>query len=454
MNLYITKDDYYDSLVANVLKDVYEINYLSNSKNIEIDPNKIFDSNFIIHFNNTSINNNINNICSINIIYDCKLFPLQFEPNLNYYIIYVNNDNCLDNTFTHNLNNNYTQYDLKIILNKIFFNWFNYKNVFELKIHKNIKKIKNIIDSDSNYNITTIKKTDIYNREIHNRTYTLVKYLNTYGMDGVNYYANFHDNFNNFNWVKNLNFPIFGYNRHFTNKKSILFQLENYHCKNTLLSYKIKINEIPFNEKNNNKCVGYFSQMGSCTRDDNWYQFELLNNTEANTYDNNFLCLSNFDRFSFCYKYINNDLFEIGLLNNNKSQIITKFFPWLIKDKKDLNYLNKSLFHIYLNGNDTGTSIFWQLLYFNVVFIPYPFEYQNIFMYGLQPYVHFVPISNKFFDIEDKLKFMMNNIELCKKIAHYSHNYIKIFIENNCDFLDLISIETIKIYNTFLVQNS
>ena len=48
----------------------------------------------------------------------------------------------------------------------------------------------------------------------------------------------------------------------------------------------------------------------------------------------------------------------------------------------------------------------------------------------------------------------MNNIELCEKIATNAHNYIKIFIENDCEFLDLISSETIKIYNTFISMNN
>lgn len=451
MNIYLYEDEnydkYYENLLISNLKYVYEITKLTN-KNDTIHINKIFDTNIIIKFNDISLCNNNENICIINIIYKKDLFLINFEPNCNYYVIYINNDTYVNNIFTYNFIKEEINNKLNLILNKIFFNWFNYKNIFSLKIYKNIKKNNNNDSSE----VININSNDLFNKEKHKRSYTLVTYLNKYGISDIIYNAYFDDNFNNFTWVKNIDFPIFGFNRHYTNNKCILFQLKDYQDKNTLLSYN-KILDIPFNLKIKDKCVGYFSQMGSYTIDDNWYQYELLD-IKDETYDINFLCLSNFDRFSFCYKYINNDLFELGLINNNKSKIVSTHFPWLIKQKKDLNYLNKYMFHIYLNGNDWGTSLFWQLLCFNVVFIPFPFEYQSIFMYGLQPYTHFVPISNKLFDIEEKLKFMMNNIELCEKIATNAHNYIKIFIENDCEFLDLISSETIKIYNTFISMNN
>ena len=447
MNIYICKDEQYGDLIINKLKDVYEINQITNSNN-EIDMSKTFDTNFIIKFNDSSLFNNNKKVCIINIIYNKDLFLLNFCSNCNYYIIYIDNLYYSHSIFTYNFINKEIYNRVKIILNKIFFNWFNYKYIFELQLNKNIKKT-NINNSSF---ILPNKHNDKYNKEKHGRSSTLFSYLNDYGINEASYYTYFDDNFNNFDWVKNSKFPIFGFNRHYSNNNCILFQLEKYQDKSTLLSYKDKITYIPFNEKIKTKCIGYFSQMGSYTRNNNWYQFEILNFTEPLTYDENFLLLSNFDRFSFCYEYTNNELFEVGLIENNKSSIVSKNFPWLIKEKKTLNYLNKYMFHICLNGNDLASSMFWQLLNFNVVFIPFPFEYQSIFMYGLQPYIHFIPISNKLFDIEEKLKFMMNNSELCEKIAFNAHNYIKIFIDNECEFLDLISIDTVKIYNTFFIE--
>lgn len=454
MNIYIHEDECYGDLVIHNLNNVYEIKQLPNNNedndtNYKIDIGKIFDTNIIIKFNDILIQNDNENICIINIIYNKDLFSINFNPNCNYYIIYINNDNYTNSVFTYNFINEEIDNKIKLVLNRCFFNWFNYKPIFGSKLHKNIKK------SNSNYysDLITIQNDDVFDQQKHKRTYTLTKYVNKYGLNNIIYYAYSHDNFNNFNWVKNTEFPIFGHNRHYTNNKCILFQQVNYQDKRTLLSYKNQIIDIPLSEKNKEKCVGYYSQMGSCTRDDGWYHFQRLDDQDE-TYDTTFLRLSNFDRFSFCYKYINNNLFDLGLINTNNSTIVTKHFPWLIKEKKDLNYINKYLFHICLNGNDWGTSLFWQLLYFNIVFIPFPFEYQSIFMYGLQPYVHFIPISNKLFDIEEKLKHMMNNIELCEKIATNAHNYIKIFIENDCEFLDLISIDTIQIYHTLLANNN
>jgi hypothetical protein len=431
MNIYLYEDAKYGDFIKSNL-DVYEITKTTND---EIHPSKMFDTNVIIKFNDPSLCNDTK-VCIINIIYNKNLFSHHFKPDCNYYIIYIDNDDYSNDTFTYNLIH---KERIKLILNQIFFNWFNYRHIFEVGMHKNIKK------TNINYSsfILSCKSTDTYTKE-NGRYYCFFNYLKKYGLTDSNYYFNFCDNLNNFDWIKSTTFPIFGFNRHHTNKKCILFQLVNYQDKSTLLSYKINV---PFHEKIK-KCAGYFSQMGSCTRDNNWYHFQTLDMKD--TYDTNFLLLSNFDRFSFCYKYIKNELFDVGLIRNDKNKIVSNFFPWLIKERKSINELNQYMFHICLNGNDLGSSMFWQLLSFNVVFIPFPFEYQSIFLYGLQPYIHFVPISNKLFDVEEKLKYMLNNIELCEKIANNAHNYCKLFIENDCEFLDLISIDTIQTYNTFL----
>jgi hypothetical protein len=333
------------------------------------------------------------------------------------------------------------------------FLWFNYKPLYKSGIIHNSTALLETNQSDykqydTHYIFTkSLIDTKEFKKESE-RGYFLHKYIETCGIHGVNYIKYSYDNFNNFTWLKNFEYPIFGFNRHYSNRNCILFQLENYIDNTTLLNYKIY--NIPFQSKIK-KIVGYYSQFGSYTRDDNWYHFQRIDQlfeSQPNvSYDIAFLCLSNFDRFKACYNYNNNELFELGLVNNNDSSIINKYFPWLIKEKKSIEYLCQYMFHLYLGGNDWGTSLFWQLLNFNVVFMPYPFEYESVLMYGLVPYEHFVPISNKLFDLEDKLKYMIDRPDLCEKIAHKAHNYIIQFTNNDCEFLDLISRETIRVFN-------
>lgn len=433
------------------------------------------------------------NKCFINIIYNKDKYNYQ-NININYHIIFItpspreiisedplhpkilsdrcNNDNYGPTVFTRKLKlkdnfseiseinttttSNHEYNDLLLEINKILFLWFNYRPLYQTMIlpgnNNKVNTSCNIDVSEFNYQITVIQKGDCYNEEKNLRYKTFHHYVEDYGSNDCKYIIHFSDNFHNFTWLKNLKYPVFGFNRHYTNKKTILFQLMDFQDKKTLLKY-INYN-IPFHSKIK-KLVGYFSQMGSYTRDNSWYQFQLLEKHTLHylkdeiNYDIAFLCFSNFDRFKFCYHYKDHPLFEVGIIDNDMNPLFKKYFSFLIKEKKTIEELSQYMFQICLNGNDWGTSLFWQLLNFNVVFIPYPFEYESIFMYGLEPYEHFVPISNKLFDLEDKIIYMMENIDLCEKIANQAHHYIKIFLNNDCEFLDLISKETIRVYNYY-----
>lgn len=473
------------------INEKYFDNKINNEEMIDNINKIIVNYELIISYNIKSIifNNNVNNKktkykCFINIVYSEKAYYFNYKPNINYFIIYLNKTNHLKTIFSDNIqidfnnifekisqirkNNDNEMYKMSYplllcIINKMFI-WFNYKYLYINDIINNTNEIKNI-NNDSliihnNKLFLKGKKTyfDNTDAEWNRRGKILNNYIQDYGIQNVKYIVHFLDHFDNFNWVEKFKYPIFCFNRSKSNKNGILFQLENYQDFITIRRSKKNI-IIPFRNKIK-KMIGYYSQLGGYSKDDDWFQIgrsdeQIFKNIQNIDYNTAFLLLSNFDRFKVCYNYRNNELFELGLLDNVElGKTFKTFFPFLIKHRKTIEEMCQYMFHLCIGGNDWATSLFWQLCNHNVVFIPYPFEYESIFHFGLQPFVHFVPISNKLFDIEEKLKYMINNIELCEKISTNAYNYSQLFLENNCEFLDNISKNTLEVYNHYYEKST
>lgn len=437
---------YYD-LISDILQNMFNpiIYYSENLCNCD---NIAQNFDLICVFNNKIFDNK--DKCLIRIVYN-SFTHFEELACLNHVILYLNDvklngdDKSKLSPFIKKLDIDldiiYYKNDILLEFNRIAFLWFNFKYVYmnaNINLNKSCEYLQ-IIDKNTNM-LNDTKRGQILNN-----------YIANYGMDDVLYMKRFDDACYNYDWIKLCNQPFFDFNRHFTTKnKVILFQLEKYQDKDTLLKYPICKTKFIHKKK---KLVGMFNMSGAVQRNNNTYwanssiEENILSKIQDVSFDLTFLLYSNFDRFNFVYKYINNDLFDIGFIKNDKAHNFNKFFNYLIKQKKSINEMSEYMFHIYIGGNDLGTSLVWQLLNYNVVFIPYPFEFESIFMYGLEPYEHFIPISNKLFDIEEKLNYMLQNIEMCEKIANKAHNYISIFLNNNCEFLDLISKETIYLYN-------
>ena len=440
------EDSKYSDLISVLLQNMFNpIIYYEISKSDNI--SEKFD--LICVFNDKKIENK--DKCLIRIVYN---FTKSEElTSLNHFIIYLNTvklsgDDMLKiilSPFIKQIDLDIPEYKNNILLefNRIAFLWFNFKYVMNGSINSNINEpCDHLQIMDKNTNIFNDKKRGkIFNT-----------YVQNYGLDDVLYMKRFCDSCCNYDWVKRINQHFFDFNRHYSVKnKVILFQLEKYQDKDTLLKYPIC--NIKFIDKKR-KLIGLFNMAGAVQRNDNVYwahstiENHILSDISNVSFDLTYLLYSNYDRFNFVYKFINHELFDVGFVYDDKLKYFNKYFDFLIRPRKNITEMSEYMFHIYLGGNDWGTSLFWQLLNYNVVFIPYPFEYESIFMYGLEPYEHFIPISNKLFDIEEKLNYALQNIELCEKIANKAHNYISIFLNNNCEFLDLISKETIFMYNS------
>jgi hypothetical protein len=253
------------------------------------------------------------------------------------------------------------------------------------------------------------------------------------------------DNFNNFDWLQKSKLTYFGFNRHVRNKKTILFYLDKYHTLDVLEGNVAECN-VPFSDKKKSM-IGRFSLSGSLTRDNGWYQFDKMsafakdNNIQGH-YDLAYILCSNFPRFRFCFDYRNSKLIDCGFTTCN--DMFLTHFPDLIKDRLPIEEMCQYMFHICLGGNDWGSSLIWQLLNFNVVFIPYPFEFESVLTLGLIPYLHFVPLSSNLCDLDDKLQMMMQNDDLCFKLAANAHEHMKLFLRS--DYHELVGERIVKTY--------
>jgi len=302
-------------------------------------------------------------------------------------------------------------------------------------------------DTISTNNITILgTTTEICNNPYDQRYRTLQKFVTKYcESDKKMILCNMGDNFNNYDWLQESKLTYFGVNRHKRNKKTILFYLDKYHDLKTLIQSKVS-KSIPFEEKKRT-IIARFSVAGSLTRGNGWYQaYNMSKFIENRGLDDDY-CIAynifcNYTRFRFCFDYKNSNIIDCGFVTDDS--IIKKFFPELIKDRLSIENMCEYMFHICLGGNDWGTSLIWQLLNCNVVFIPYPFDFESIFTLGLIPYKHFIPVSHNLNDLDEKIQIMIQNYELCFRVAKSAQMYISQFLDE--DFYELVGERIIKTY--------
>lgn len=276
-----------------------------------------------------------------------------------------------------------------------------------------------------------------------NFIYDMIKKNNLKG----NFYKCFKDNFLvNIDTLTN-NVPIIGFNRgirFINNKKIILFPLDKYQTPDILK--KNYYDEVKFENKKD-KLIWRGSMTGTLnTINGGGYHFHDCHKNLCDDCSLSFFCFMNYDRFKFCYYTQNNNFVDAGFTNNHDN--LRKRYNNLIKNKLTIKELCKYKYHIALNGFDLPTSLPWQLLNNNVTFIPYPFEYESIYTYGLIPWVHFVPIANNFCDFEEKFQTIYYNQNLAKKISKAANKYMLKFMDQK--FFNKFSLNILKKYSNLI----
>jgi hypothetical protein len=103
----------------------------------------------------------------------------------------------------------------------------------------------------------------------------------------------------------------------------------------------------------------------------------------------------------------------------------------------DINYYKKPpvskeqfLNHKYIlsiEGNDNDSGLRWKLNSNSIVLMPNPRCYTWLIESQLSPYVHYVPVSNDFSDLQEKFEWCQDNQQECLEIINNAHKYMQQF---------------------------
>ena len=121
-----------------------------------------------------------------------------------------------------------------------------------------------------------------------------------------------------------------------------------------------------------------------------------------------------------------------------KSKFADVGFSEVIQDKKNYkifkkNRLNvaeqlKYKFIISCEGNDVASGLKWQLYSNSIVLMVKPTTESWAMENLLKPFVHYVPLSDDFSDLEDKYNWCLNNELKCIEISKNATNFIEQFL--------------------------
>ena len=111
--------------------------------------------------------------------------------------------------------------------------------------------------------------------------------------------------------------------------------------------------------------------------------------------------------------------------NGRKNERLYKDFLRTRKPIKDqLNYK----YILSVEGNDVATNLKWILYSNSVLFMPKPCIESWIMESHLQPFIHYIPITDNFSDLEEKIQWCNEHEKECLQIIENSKEYIKIFL--------------------------
>ena len=89
------------------------------------------------------------------------------------------------------------------------------------------------------------------------------------------------------------------------------------------------------------------------------------------------------------------------------------------------------MFIISVEGNDFATNLSWIMLSNSVPLMPVPYVETWKMEQKLIPYIHYVPLNNDFSDLDKKMEWCLNNLDICEEIAYMSKLYVLQFFDKN-----------------------
>ena len=318
--------------------------------------------------------------------------------------------------------------------------------------------IKNIANSDNNTSALILKKNINYeiiespNKNEINRSLYLFENIiniikeNNIELDNEKIIYHYKNDACNYNGILH---PIISHSKKIENNNVILFPLtksSNYiHW--DLQEYLKNPDDINWENKKN---IFFFRGINSGNPFDNieyaWFIDResrtklLLKSLEISQEYSNMCDISFYNLIDFNYDIIN----DLNQLNVKYSKILKK--NKTIEDlQKELNIVSNyikpfiELKEIYQykfifcpEGFDVSAQLIWVLASNSVAICP-PFTYENNIINPLEllPYVHYVPIKSDYSDLEDIIKWCLNNDDRCKEINLQAKKYMTNFINND-----------------------
>jgi hypothetical protein len=281
-----------------------------------------------------------------------------------------------------------------------------FSNEFRINYYLNDLKslIINVTEEEFtfDYEYFTFDKINVLNYDFLEKN----KHTNPYLKDFFNY-INFSSNNKGYftcslnDYVCDYNYPIFAKARKIGKGNRILLNLDS-DCHTKMLSI-IKNIDIPFDEKKNT-LLWRGSSTGNVRhmlRESLVKQFQ--NHTNPNI-DIKFTKLVQ------------------GYTNDNDEYIIA--------DNMSYQEQLKSKFIISIEGNDVATNLKWLLLSNSVVLMPTPTVCSWFMEDCLKPYVHYIPISSDFTDLESQYQWCLENLNTCECISKNATEYIEQFLDS------------------------
>lgn len=112
------------------------------------------------------------------------------------------------------------------------------------------------------------------------------------------------------------------------------------------------------------------------------------------------------------------DNIDIGLTNIVQlSKKIESKYSSLVKKEMSIHDMLQYRYIISVEGNDVATNLKWALASNSVVFMPPPTRESIILESTLYPWIHYVPLSHDFSDLQVKIKYCDDNPLVCQNIS-------------------------------------
>jgi hypothetical protein len=143
-------------------------------------------------------------------------------------------------------------------------------------------------------------------------------------------------------------------------------------------------------------------------------------------------------RVRFMEMFKNNPMCNVGTFTRDKNDN-SLYAGWLSKGKQ-LDYK----FILCLEGYDVSSNLKWVMSSNSIAVMPKP-KYETWFMEGrLKPDYHYILIKDDYSDLEERLRYYIENTDEAQKIIRNANEYVRQFKDKNRE--DLISLLVLEKY--------